>query len=89
MLVGKVQLKLLNLCKVYHGPYVYNFSEIFQFLNKNNISEQINNSDQLTKKIVYDLTHSENKNEIFLKLMKDLSDETMKKSIRNINEFIQ
>ena len=24
-------------CKVYHGPYVYNFSEIFQFLNKNNI----------------------------------------------------
>ncbi len=76
-------------CKVYHGPYVYNFSEIFQFLNKNNISEQINNSDQLTKKIVYDLTHLENKNEIFLKLMKDLSDETLKKSIKNINEFIQ
>ena len=30
-------------CKIYHGPYVYNFEEIYKILEKNNISKKINN----------------------------------------------
>ena len=29
-------------CKIYHGPYVYNFKEIYDILEKNNISQKIN-----------------------------------------------
>ena len=29
-------------CKIYHGPYVYNFQEIYDFLKISNISEQVN-----------------------------------------------
>ena len=28
-------------CKVYHGPYVYNFKEIYQILKKKNVAKQI------------------------------------------------
>ena len=28
-------------CKIYHGPYVYNFKEIYEILKKNNISKEI------------------------------------------------
>ena len=28
-------------CKIYHGPYVYNFQEIYQILHKNKISYKI------------------------------------------------
>ena len=27
-------------CKIYHGPYVYNFEEIYEILEKNNISKK-------------------------------------------------
>ena len=30
-------------CKVYHGPYVYNFEDLPNF-NKNNISKEISNN---------------------------------------------
>ena len=36
-------------CKIYHGPYVYNFEEIYKFLEKNNISKKINNYEELSK----------------------------------------
>ncbi len=42
-------------CKIYHGPYVYNFKDIYEQLNKYKISEQINDEVILSKKISYDL----------------------------------
>ena len=27
-------------CKIYHGPYVYNFKEIYEILMKNNVSQR-------------------------------------------------
>ena len=38
-------------CKIYHGPYVYNFEEIYDLLNKYQITEQVTNSDELSKKL--------------------------------------
>ncbi|MDA7828960.1 hypothetical protein N9A35_00280, partial [bacterium] len=34
-------------CKIYHGPYVYNFKEIYNILEKNNISKVIEDSKEL------------------------------------------
>ncbi len=36
-------------CKVIHGPYVNNFLEIYDLLNKNNLSSKVNNLNQLIK----------------------------------------
>ena len=42
-------------CKIYHGPFVYNFKEIYQILSKNNISKEINNEFDLSKNLILDL----------------------------------
>ena len=35
-------------CKVYHGPYVYNFKEIYEILSNYKISTQINSPEELS-----------------------------------------
>jgi len=45
-------------CKIYHGPYVYNFQEIYDLFNKHKISEKIHNEDELANKISMDLSQS-------------------------------
>ena len=45
-------------CKIYHGPYVYNFQEIYDLFNKHKISEEINNVSELANKISMDLSQS-------------------------------
>ena len=42
-------------CKIYHGPYVYNFKEIYDFLEKNKISKKVNNYLDLSKFLSLDL----------------------------------
>ena len=67
--MGKSNLKKLELvggqnpieaavlgCKIYHGPYVYNFNEIYNLLQSYNISEMINDNDDLTRKLINDFT---------------------------------
>ena len=36
-------------CKIYHSPYVYNFQEIYQILEENNISKIISDEIDLSK----------------------------------------
>ena len=44
MMEGKNPIDAAKLgCKVYHGPYIYNFQEIYEIL-KNNISTEIKDS---------------------------------------------
>ena len=36
-------------CKIYHGPYIYNFEEIYQILEMNRISKKINGYEELSE----------------------------------------
>ena len=45
-------------CKIYHGPYVYNFEDIYKILNKENISLVVNNHDELSKNLILDLENN-------------------------------
>ena len=45
-------------CKIYHGPYVYNFQEIYDLFNKHKISEKIHDENELANKISMDLSQS-------------------------------
>ena len=42
-------------CKIYHGPYVYNFEDIYKVLEKNKISNKILNDEELSKNLTLDL----------------------------------
>ena len=66
--IGKSMIKRLELvggqnpieaaklgCKVYYGPYVYNFQEIYDLLTKFEVSEKVYNEKELSSKISADL----------------------------------
>jgi 3-deoxy-D-manno-octulosonic-acid transferase len=75
-------------CKIYHGPYIYNFKEIYELLNKHNISEQIINEDELAIKIIDDLNK---KNEIQnnqINLINNLGEEVLNNTYNELNKII-
>ena len=38
-------------CKILHGPYVQNFNEVYNFLEKNNLSSKFHNTEQLVNSV--------------------------------------
>ncbi len=77
-------------CKVYHGPYVYNFSEIYKFLKKNNIAKQINTIEELSTNLSNDLqslNKEKEKNET-LSLINKIGQKTLTDTIEKINQFL-
>ena len=75
-------------CKIYHGPYVSNFSEIYEILEKNNISKPIDTYDDLSNNLIKDLDFPLKKNDASLNVMDSLGQKTLSDTITNINNFI-
>ena len=49
-------------CKIYHGPYVSNFKEIYSFLNKREIAYEVNNENELFEKLLNDFKNNNTTN---------------------------
>ena len=47
-------------CKVYHGPFVYNFDEVYSELAKLNISFKVSNSNELVEKLFQSYSNNNN-----------------------------
>ena len=75
-------------CKIYHGPYVYNFKEVYEILRKNQISEEIETYEDLANKITIDLTDNIKNTERFYQTMKNLREKTLSLTMKHINSFI-
>lgn len=75
-------------CKIYHGPFVYNFKEIYEILNKIKVSYEIRNPDELAMRLSSDLKDDKNNNKEFLVLIKDLERKTLNETMNSINKFL-
>ena len=75
-------------CKIYHGPYVYNFEDIYKILEVNNISKKVENFEDLSSNLFIDLKH-ENKKFKNANLMDNLGQQTLKETMILINSFIK
>ena len=49
-------------CKIFHGPYVSNFVEIYKYLNELGISKKVNNSNELSLSLVEEFKDNKPKN---------------------------
>ena len=76
-------------CRIYHGPYVYNFREIYEILEKNKISKKINGEEELSKNLSIDLENYENKNNENSLLIKNLGKQTLSNTIIDIKNFLK
>ena len=59
-------------CKIYHGPYVSNFKEIYSYLNEKKIAFEVTNENDLADNLLKDIGEVENFN---------------KKNIQDLNSF--
>ena len=75
-------------CFIFHGPYVSNFKDIYDYLDSENISNNINNKNVLAEKLIknFNLNIGENKNKAD-KLNK-YSDEIFSKVIKEYENII-
>ena len=56
-------------CKVYHGPYVYNFEEIYKVLGEHNIAKKINSPESLANNLANDFEAKEDNYSKFSDIM--------------------
>ena len=75
-------------CKVYHGPYVYNFEEIYEILKKNNISKEIHNSKELSDNLITDLENFYVQDKNISNSIKMLSEKTLIETMKIVGDFI-
>ncbi len=71
-------------CNILHGPNIFNFAEIYQFLNKQKISKKINNLNQAVNILDKLLTSKKPKKNIRNKINK-IGQKILKKNINEIN----
>ena len=75
-------------CKIYHGPYVYNFKDIYEILEKNNISKKIDNFEELGDHLIEDLKNSAKGDRQISSLINSLGQKTLNDTMNNINNFL-
>jgi len=74
-------------CRIYHGPYVYNFKEVYDFFKSNGISEQINDGKDLAEKIIVNFRSSEEVNNQNLSFLSNYGDKILKQTIEELNKL--
>ena len=75
-------------CKIYHGPYVYNFKEIYNILNKKKISKKVKDIKDLSSNLIKDLKNVKKKQNQINKEFNNLGKKTLITTMKDINNFI-
>lgn len=75
-------------CKIYHGPYVYNFEEIYEILEKNNISKKIENYEELSENLIKDLENPHKQNNEIADQIKNLGQKTLTDTMILVDNFL-
>ena len=71
---------------IFHGPHVHNFTEIYNFLNKENIAFKINSGAELTNQLKEKINDYQNKN-IKEKII-GMGDEILSSTIKELDQYI-
>ena len=75
-------------CKIYHGPYVSNFNEVYEILRDHNISHSIKSYDELGKNIIFDLKDPKKEENVDLNSIKDLGQNILSNTMTQIDNFL-
>ena len=76
-------------CKIFHGPYFYNFQEIYNLLNAHGISEQIDNENELAQKIIDNFKKPKKINNQQIELLNDHGNEILKETVKKLSLFLK
>jgi 3-deoxy-D-manno-octulosonic-acid transferase len=71
---------------IFHGPHVHNFTEIYNFLNKENIAFKINSGAELTEQLKEKINDYQKIN-IKEKIIR-MGDEILSSTIKELDQYI-
>ncbi len=74
-------------CKIYHGPYVSNFADIYKFLKDKNLSKEIITVDDLSRNLISDFKVKKDLNQS-KELFDNIGDTILKKTFNEIDNFL-
>jgi 3-deoxy-D-manno-octulosonic-acid transferase len=75
-------------CKIYHGPYVYNFKEVYDILKKHNISKEISNIDELSDHLIEDFKFGKKDFSESKRMIDNLGSKILDETTKKINYFL-
>ena len=76
-------------CKIYHGPYIYNFKEIYDLLRTFKISEEIHDGKTLCDKLTNDFNNLANKPLNEANRIDELGKKILNKTVEEISLFLK
>ena len=74
-------------CKILHGPYVQNFNEVYNFLEKNNLSSKFRNTEQLVNSVKKSFSTKTNFTNKTIKLKK-MGSYILNKTFTDISNYL-
>ena len=76
-------------CKIFHGPYVYNFKEIYEHLGSIGIAEKVNNEQELAEKITQNFKNQVIEGQQQVNSLDDYGKKILKETIFEINRYLK
>ena len=75
-------------CKIYYGPYIYNFQEIYERLRSHGMAERVNNELELAEKIIQSFKSPKIKNQSHINLLNDYGDKILKETALEFGRYL-
>ena len=76
-------------CYIFHGPYVSNFQEIYEYLDNKNISEKIENHNKLAERLDRNLKSNYEQSKIQKDRFEEFSSKILDNTIKEYEIFIK
>jgi 3-deoxy-D-manno-octulosonic-acid transferase len=76
-------------CKIFYGPYVYNFQEVYDRLKSYGIAEKINNELELANKIIKNFKNSAVANQQQVNLLNNYGKKILKETFMELETYLK
>ena len=76
-------------CKIFYGPYVYNFQEVYEHLKSNGIAEIVNNEIELAEKIIKNFRDPKAKNNPQIDLLNIYGKKILQETTLELDAFLK
>jgi len=76
-------------CKIFHGPYVYNFQEVYELLCSYGITEKINNEIQLSEELIKNFKSQITIDQKKIDLINNYGEKILKETMIEIGAYLK
>jgi len=75
-------------CKILHGPYVSNFAETYDYLNKLGVTKKINNSNELSLALIEEFKEDKTKNQEIITKIENYGQNILNNVVMELKKYI-